>query len=439
MNVGESGCGRSTFIQTLFSTTPEFNIDEANPTSSMVSLTTQGLQQLSLSNMAPHSPYASVPNDALNRVLTGQLTGKELLHVVAETKLLDNESNTRLERYEVEFYEKSFPVRLSITDVSGFGNAVNHNKSWQILLDYIDSKFEQYLNQETNPNRPSPMMLQDERIHACVYFIPATKTKPNLFDIITMKKLGEKVNLIPIISKADILSASELREMKKSILEELSKHHICSYKLSLPETCSDIQSDGIVSFDDEQRERYAQIRNAIPFAIVGATHELPSPDGRKIKGRLYPWGKLEYEDESLTDLPKLRCLLIRTHMYDLLRKTNDCFFENYRKRILEERLLNHPLSDLSSYVFLPTKQSIESKYEISIRQLYEHHQKELQQDEARLKQLEDKYAEKFESKEKELEELRKRISSLENELGQSIKYNSHTSHEEYERQRVSIY
>lgn len=397
----------------------------------MVVLATQGVQQLSLSNMSSNIPYMSTPNEALSKILTGQLAGKGLLNAINESKVLESESNTRLERYEVEFYEKSFPVRLSITDVSGFGNAVNHNKSWQVLLDYIDGKFERYLDQESNPNRPLPSIMQDERIHACIYFIPATKSKPSLFDIAAMKKLGEKVNLIPIISKADILTASELKEMKKFVLEELSKHHICFYKIQLPETLNTHIDENASFMSDEQRERYLQIKDAIPFAIVGATHELPSPDGRKIKGRLYPWGKLEYEDELLTDLPKLRCLLVRTHMYDLLKRTNDYFFENYRRKTFEERLSNS--TGLSGYVCLPTKQSIETKYKSIVDQLRAQHQKELQQDEDRLKQLEEKYLEKFVSKEKELEELRKRIGSLENELG-------HMNHEgEYERSRVSIY
>lgn len=403
----------------------------------MVILPTQDIQQLSLSDMTFNVQYMSTPNEALSKILKGQLSGKGLLNVINESKILDNESNARLERYETEFYEKSFPVRLSITDVSGFGNAVNHNKSWQVLLDYIDEKFEKYLDEESSPNRPLSSVMQDERIHACIYFIPATKSKPSLFDIAAMKKLGEKVNLIPIISKADILTASELGEMKKLVLGELSKHHICFYRIPLTETSTSIHTDeNALSLDDEQRERYTQIKDAIPFAIIGATNELPSPDERKIKGRLYPWGKLEYEDELLNDLPKLRCLLVRTHMYDLLKRTNDYFFENYRRKTFEECLSNS--TGLSRYICLPTKQSIEIKHESMINQLYAQHQKELQQDENRLKQLEEKYLEKFAFKEKELEELGKRIASLKNELDQ--KYNDHKIHEgEYERLRVSIY
>lgn len=40
--------------------------------------------------------------------------------------------------------------------------------SWQQVIDYIDSKFEDYLNAESRVNR---RQMPDNRVHGCLYFI----------------------------------------------------------------------------------------------------------------------------------------------------------------------------------------------------------------------------------------------------------------------------
>lgn len=44
-------------------------------------------------------------------------------------------------------------------------------------------------------------------------------------------------------------------------------------------------------------------------------------DGRMERGRLYHWGTVEVENESHCDLPKLRRMLLRTHLHELRETT----------------------------------------------------------------------------------------------------------------------
>lgn len=68
----------------------------------------------------------------------------------------------------------------------------------------------------------------------------------------------------------------------------------------------------------------------VPFAVVGATNEITNADGRKVRGRRYPWGVIEVDNEEHCDFVKLRQMLIRTHMEELKENTNNFLYENYR-------------------------------------------------------------------------------------------------------------
>jgi len=52
-------------------------------------------------------------------------------------------------------------------------------------------------------------------------------------DIEFMKNLHEKVNIIPIIAKADALSEEERKSMKQRVLQDLSYHNISLYEVNV--------------------------------------------------------------------------------------------------------------------------------------------------------------------------------------------------------------
>lgn len=57
-------------------------------------------------------------------------------------------------------------------------------------------------------------------------------------------------------------------------------------------------------------------------------------DGRTVRGRAYPWGTIEVENEGHCDFVKLRQMLIHTHMGELREHTNDVLYEGYRSEKL---------------------------------------------------------------------------------------------------------
>lgn len=75
----------------------------------------------------------------------------------------------------------------------------------------------------------------------------------------------------------------------------------------------------------------------MPFSIIGSTEEVVTPDNRRVKGRQYSWGIAEVENEDHCDFKKLRNLLIRSHMHDLISTTEEIHYENYRQTQMETR------------------------------------------------------------------------------------------------------
>lgn len=77
---------------------------------------------------------------------------------------------------------------------------------------------------------------------------------------------------------------------------------------------------------------------AMPFAVIGSEKDVKIPgDGRVVKGRQYSWGVAEVENEEHCDFKKLRSILIRTHMLDLIHTTEEQHYEAYRAQQMETR------------------------------------------------------------------------------------------------------
>lgn len=125
-------------------------------------------------------------------------------------------------------------------DTVGYGDQINKGDSYNAVVDYIDSQFEAYLQEELKIKR-TLHTYHDTRIHVCLYFICPTGHGFVLFfspgsviwwlilsiervvvsayrmkslDLVCMKQLDTKVNIIPIIAKADTISKSELQKFK---------------------------------------------------------------------------------------------------------------------------------------------------------------------------------------------------------------------------------
>jgi septin 7 len=353
MVVGESGLGKSTLINTLFNT---------------------GLYQ----------PKEPLPPSA------------------------ERPKTVAIESISADIEENGVRLLLTVVDTPGFGDFVNNDESWRPIVEDIESRFDQYLEHENKVNRQKVI---DNRVHACLYFIQPTGHSLRPIDIEFMSRLHTRVNLIPVIAKADTMTDEEIADFKTRVLADITYHNIHIF-----------QAPTYENEDEESLAEAEEIAGKIPFAVVGSDKIVTTPDGRKVRGRAYPWGVVEVDNEEHCDFVKLRQMLIRTYMEELREYTNDVLYENWRT----EKLLGMGVVQ-DSTVFKEVNPAVRNheervmheaklaKMEAEMKMVF---QQKVAEKEAKLKQSEEElYARHKEMKEAldkqraDLEEKRRRIES----------------------------
>ena len=81
---------------------------------------------------------------------------------------------------------------------AGFGDAVDNSNCWDPVISFVESQYEAFLDGETRVHRKP---LPDARVHACLYFIAPSGHGLKPLDVEFMKRLHDKVNVIPVIGK----------------------------------------------------------------------------------------------------------------------------------------------------------------------------------------------------------------------------------------------
>ena len=139
-------------------------------------------------------------------------------------------------------------------------------------------------------------------------------------DIELMRRLSPKVNVIPVVGKADSLTPSELRAFKKRVGRWLAcgLHARLISTLRVLQVMEDIEYYGIpvynfpydVEEDDEETiQDNSELRALLPFAIVGSEEEIMI-NGQPVRGRRYPWGVVEVDNPQHSDFSRLRSALL---------------------------------------------------------------------------------------------------------------------------------
>ena len=365
--IGESGLGKSTLVNTLFNT-----------------------------SLYPPKERKGPSNDIMPKTVS-------------------------IQSISADIEENGVRLRLTVVDTPGFGDFVNNDDSWRPIVENIEARFDSYLDAENKVNR---MNIVDNRVHACVYFIQPTGHSLKPLDIEVMRRLHTKVNLIPVIAKSDTLTDEEIVSFKARVC--CSKCFIICLISNGSQILTDIHHHRIQIFegpryeldDEETIAENQEIMSKVPFAIVGANTEVTSPEGRKVRGRRYPWGVIEVDNEDHCDFVKLRQMLIRTHMEELKEHTNNALYENYRSDKLtqmgvqqdasvfkevnpavkqeEERTLHEQkLAKMESEMKMVFQQKVaekESKLKQSEEELYARHREMKEQLERQRAELDEKKA-----------------------------------------------
>lgn len=274
----------------------------------------------------------------------------------------------------LEIEESGVKVKLTIVDLPGYGDRLDGKDQFKEFDRYIGTQFQRYYTDENGLNRKN---LQDTRVHAVLYFINPTGRGLKPIDIEFIKHFQDKVNIIPIIAKADMLTNAERENMKKKIRMEVEEHGLKVY--SHPQ-----QTDSEDLADPKYLKQTNKYRQKWPFAVIGSMDEFRI-GGQTIRGRQYPWGVVNILDESHSDFSILRSLLVG-YMLELVDITHDLHYEKYREQRMFYQETNklhghsqyldasyhHPMGDgyMSSASLAPSESVMQEKDE-EIRKLKE--------------------------------------------------------------------
>ena len=174
---GESGLGKTTFINTLFATT-----------------------------LRPHPKY----NERHRNYSAAEKTVNINVH-------------------KADLEEKGFQLRVNVVDTPGFGDHANNRSAWLTLIDYVDTQYESVMKQEQQPVRTGRII--DQRVHACIYFIRPNGRGLKPLDIEAMRSLGSRCNLIPVIARSDTLTRRDLTIFKEKVREQINDEKIQIYRV----------------------------------------------------------------------------------------------------------------------------------------------------------------------------------------------------------------
>ncbi|KAI8915569.1 septin-10 [Gorgonomyces haynaldii] len=322
-----------------------------------------------------------------------------------EPQNLNQRKTTEISPAQFELVEEGVTLYLTVVDTPGFGDQLNRENNFEPVIQYIDKQYETYLEAERSqqPRRN----IVDTRIHALLYFLPPTgKDKLNDLDLEFLRRLSSKVNVVPVIGRADSLTPAEIVNYKKGILTDLAKYDIRVYP----------------TFHADDREFIAEAEQHVPFALIGSD-QMINVNGKMVRGRSYRWGTVQVENPQHCDFVFLRDMLINHNMQDLIETTHTIHYSTYRAQKIRGN--GRPESFLACDDFYESrienaKRSLADEMQRKEDEMRQRFVSKVREKELELREREETLNNTRQRMMEELETLRKQVESEEGQLNELI-------------------
>ncbi|KAF9573434.1 hypothetical protein EC968_008519 [Mortierella alpina] len=380
MVAGNSGLGKTSFIRTLFGTLKLRTRGGALKNKASMAKLASSASSTSEDQSSEKRPTSPAESNSGHQNGIGTKANGTKDSVGYATGKLERTLNSFETLLEID--EGNDKINLTLVDTPGFvGTDDVIDAHCDEILAYLEYQFDLTLAEERKVRR-NPKAT-DNQIHACLYFLDHSGT-PGLSaaDIRILKRLGTRVNLIPVISRADTLTRTQTKKMKQAILKDAAQNQINFFQFLSPKLAQRLlaqqQGDGEHhrkrasrqgpgddeeaeelggndededeeeeeddededDWDPETLEEKARLQSLMPFTVIAQEEdgvEIRDRDGKLIQGREFPWGVLNCMDSQHCDLNGLRSALLSSHRQELKEITYGYFYEKYRTEKLLAR------------------------------------------------------------------------------------------------------
>ena len=256
MVVGEMGTGKTTFVNSLLNKKVMSHRYEEN----------NGQQYDTKTLSFTSAKSIALPNTAMltRNDFNPSTANEEPGIALTETKVGDG-------------HDDNMKLYLNIIDTPGFGENLNNEICFVEIENYLKQQFDLVLAEETRIRR-NPRFV-DTRVHVMLYFITATGHGLREIDINCMKRLSKYVNILPVISKADTFTETELRHFKQQVKIDIEKFNVPTFQFD----------NSLSEYDEEDDYELIQeckyLSSLQPFAIISSEDEYEITDPRTGENR----------------------------------------------------------------------------------------------------------------------------------------------------------
>ena len=221
-------------------------------------------------------------------------------------------------------------IQLNVTDSLNLNNNINTQSDIQLINNFITNQFDDVLLEENRLKR-NPRF-KDSRIHVCLYLLEPNGHGLKEFDIEFIKKIGERCNVVPVLSKADSMTIEELQLNKKLIRDDIKYYELPIFNFN------DLANNNPEVVDDQEDEYNEYLNSILPFSVIGSS-EVYNVDNEEIRGRKYDHFEngnviIDIEDSTKSDFVTLRNVLFISHLNDFKEYTHEVLYERYRTETL---------------------------------------------------------------------------------------------------------
>lgn len=220
-----------------------------------------------------------------------------------------------------------------------------------LIIEHVEGRLREHLLKELSP-RFRPQNETSRLFHVALVFLGISNAGQdvNHNEVMLLKELSKYVNVVPIVSKADMLLPTEYERLKLQVRDTLKREGIYDF----PPIVDLTDDEWVLREAQEVRSRFPLFtvsgHNVVAFASSAPsaqgnnqfaslglleTGAASGSAGSPARLREYPWGTINLERDDWNDFHSLQKLVLRSFFEFLRVHTDRVLYSNYRGEQLQ--------------------------------------------------------------------------------------------------------